>query len=189
MHITITAFEPFGGFSTNSSYIALTKLNDFDIDKILLPVSYPDAYCVLKETIKECDFIILLGMAAKREKVSIEDRAKNLLDFRIPDNNRQIITKRKIAFEEQDTLYTKVDIDKMLKFLNRNEDLVYKSNDAGEYICNYLYFKVLQEFNVPSIFIHIPNYHTDEEFEKLDTILKEIINYIKGEYKWKKFYF
>ena len=28
-----------------------------------------------------------------------------------------------------------------------------------------------------------------EEFEKLDTVLKEIINYIKGEYKWEKFYF
>ena len=100
MKITITAFEPFGGFNTNSSYVALSKLSNLAIDKIVLPVSYPDAYVTLKETIKETNFIILLGMAAKREKVSIEVRAKNLLDFRIPDNNQQIITKRKDAIKE-----------------------------------------------------------------------------------------
>ena len=91
MKITITAFEPFGGFNTNSSYIALSKLNDLNIDRIILPVSYPDAYVVLKESIQETDFIILLGMASKRDKISIEERAKNLLEFKIPDNNNQII--------------------------------------------------------------------------------------------------
>ena len=183
MKIIMTCFEPFGGFTTNSSYEALKRLSNLDIDKIILPVSYPDAYVVLRQLIKKPDFIILLGMAAKREKISIEDRAKNLLDFKIPDNQCQIIKQRKIADEEQDILYSKVDIDKMICYLNKNEDLVYKSNDAGSYICNYIYFKVLQKFDTPSIFIHIPNYQTDEDFKKLEVFLKELINYVKGEYK------
>jgi len=189
MKILMTCFEPFGGFTSNSSYEALKRLNNLEIDIINLPVSYPDAYVVFRQLIKEPDFIILLGMAATRERISIEDRAKNLLDFKIPDNHHQIIKQRKIADEEQDILYSKVDIDKMICYLNKNEDLVYKSNDAGSYICNYIYFKVLQMFDTPSIFIHIPNYQTDEDFEKLEVFLKELINYVKGECKWKKFYF
>lgn len=183
MNILVTAFEPFGNFNTNSSYKALNNLNNKDISKLVLPVSYPDAYSVLKENFRNHNFIILLGMAAKREKISIEERAKNILEFKIPDNNAQLITNKIIDENQPDYMYSKVDIDKMLEFLNKDEDLVYKSCDAGTFICNYLYFKVLQEFDVPSIFIHIPNYQTDEEFKKLDTLLKEIINYIKGEYK------
>lgn len=179
MKITITAFEPFGGFSTNSSYIALSKLNNLDVDRIFLPVSYPDAFVTLKETIKESNFIVLLGMAAKREKISIEERAKNILEFKIPDNNNQIITNRLIDENAPEFIYSKIDIDNLISYLNLDNELVYKSSDAGSYICNYLYFKVLREFNIPSIFIHIPNYQTDEEFKQLDVFLNKLINYIK----------
>ena len=180
MRIVITAFEPFGEFDTNSSYLALERLNYLDIERVVLPVSYPDAYVVLREIVKECDFIILLGMAASRTKISIEERAKNLLEFKIPDNNRQIITNRLISDEADEFLYSKVDIDNLINYLNKEFDL-YKSNDAGTYICNYLYFKVLQTYDAPSIFIHLPNYKTQDDYKKLDTFFNKLINYIKGE--------
>lgn len=180
MRIVITAFEPFGEFDTNSSYLALERLNYLDIERVVLPVSYPDAYVVLREIVKECDFIILLGMAASRNKISIEERAKNLLEFKIPDNNRQIITNTLISYEADEFLYSKVDIDNLINYLNKDFDL-YKSNDAGTYICNYLYFKVLQTYDAPSIFIHLPNYKTQDDFKKLDTFFNKLINYIKGE--------
>lgn len=181
MRIVITAFEPFGGFDTNSSYLALDRLNYLDIERVVLPVSYPDAYVVLREIVKECDFIILLGMAASRNKISIEERAKNLLEFKIPDNHHQIIKNRLISDDADEYLYSKVDIDKMINYLNHDDDIVYKSNDAGTYICNYLYFKVLQTYNVPSIFIHLPNYKTQDDYKKLDIFFKKLINYVKGE--------
>lgn len=181
MRIVVTAFEPFGGFDTNSSYLALDRLNYLDIERVVLPVSYPDAYVVLREIVKECDFIILLGMAASRTKISIEERAKNLLEFKIPDNHHQIINNRLISDDADEYLYSKVDINKMINYLNQDDDIVYKSNDAGTYICNYLYFKVLQTYNVPSIFIHLPNYKTQDDYEKLDIFFNKLINYIKGE--------
>ncbi len=180
MRIVITAFEPFGGFDTNSSYLALERLNNLDIERVVLPVSYPDAYVVLRQIVKECNFIILLGMAASRNKISIEERAKNLLEFKIPDNNHQIITNRLISDEAPEYLYSKVNIDNLISYFNKDFDL-YKSNDAGTYICNYLYFKVLQTYDAPSIFIHLPKYETQEDYIKLDTFLNKLINYIKGE--------
>ncbi len=181
MRIVVTAFEPFGGFDTNSSYLALDRLNYLDIERVVLPVSYPDAYVVLKELVKECDFIILLGMAASRTKISIEERAKNLLEFKIPDNHHQIIKNRLISDDADEYLYSKVDINKMINYLNQDGDIVYKSNDAGTYICNYLYFKVLQTYDVPSIFIHLPNYKTQDDYEKLDIFFNKLINYLRGE--------
>ena len=49
MKILMTCFGAFGGFTTNSTELALSKLNYLDIDRINLPVSYPDAYVVLKQ--------------------------------------------------------------------------------------------------------------------------------------------
>ena len=95
MRITVTAFEPFGGLKTNSSFIALSQLDD-DIDKIILPVSYPDAYIHLKNNLKESNFIIMLGMAASRNIITIEERAKNILEFKIPDNSGQVLSNKMI---------------------------------------------------------------------------------------------
>ena len=118
MKILMTCFGAFGGFTTNSTELALSKLNYLDIDRINLPVSYPDAYVVLKQLMKECDFIIMLGMAASRDKISIEERAKNSLEFKIPDNNRQIITNRLISDEGPEYIYSKVDIDNLITILS-----------------------------------------------------------------------
>ena len=120
-------------------------------------------------------------MAASRTKISIEERAKNLLEFKIPDNHHQIINNRLISDDADEYLYSKVDINKMINYLNQDDDIVYKSNDAGTYICNYLYFKVLQTYNAPCIFIHLPNYKTQDDYEKLDIFFNKLINYIKGE--------
>ncbi len=183
MRITVTAFEPFGGFTTNSSFQGLKDLHDGTIDKIFLPVAYPDAFNIFKQEVKNTDFIILLGMAAKRKLISFEFQAKNILSFKIPDNKNNLITNRKIDESKPDVLTTLVDIDKLINYFNKNEEIVYKSTDAGEYICNYLYFEVLNNYNIPSIFIHIPNYDTKEEFKFLNEFLVKLINYIKGEEK------
>ena len=183
MRITVTAFEPFGGLKTNSSFIALSQL-DGDIDKIILPVSYPDAYIHLKNNLKESNFIIMLGMAASRNIITIEERAKNILEFKIPDNSGQVLSNKKIDDTIEEYLYSQINIDELINYLDTN--LVTKSTDAGTFICNYLYFSVLKDYSIPSIFIHIPNYQTKEEFEILHNILNKIINHIKGVLLWKK---
>ena len=178
MRITVTAFEPFGGFNTNSSFTAISQLDD-SIDKLILPVSYPDAYIYLKEHLKESDLIILLGMAASRKTISLEERARNILEFKIPDNSGKVLSNIPIDDTKDEYLYSQINIDKLINELN--SDIVTKSNDAGTFICNYLYFSVLKDYQIPSIFIHIPNYQTEDEFKTLNNILNKIINHLKGE--------
>ena len=78
----------------------------------------------------------------------------------------------------EEYLYSQINVDELINYLDTN--LVTKSTDAGTFICNYLYFSVLKDYSIPSIFIHIPNYQTKEEFEILHNILNKIINHIKG---------
>ena len=145
MRITVTAFEPFGGFNTNSSFTAISQLDD-SIDKLILPVSYPEAYIYLKEHLKESDLIILLGMAASRKTISLEERAKNILEFKIPDNSGLILSNTTIDDTKDEYLYSQINIDKLINELN--SDIVTKSNDAGTFICNYLYFSVLKDYQI-----------------------------------------
>lgn len=182
MQLIITAFEPFGGFETNSSYTCLNRINDDSIIKIVLPVSYPDAYETLRPYVTDTTFVILLGMAANRKKISIEERAKNILSFKTPDNLGNIITNKKIDDSDIEHLYSAVNIDKLIKNINKEKEIVYKSNDAGEFICNFLYYKVLKEHHIPSLFIHIPNYQTENEYKDLDEFINKLIKYIKGVY-------
>ena len=180
MQIIMTAFEPFGNFTINSSYKGLQNLESDFVTKVVLPVSYPDAYMKLKPFIKNNDFIVLLGMAANRKMISIEERAKNILSFRIPDNNGNIIKDQPIDADKDEYLYSKVDIDSLINSLNQSKEICYKSTDAGEYICNYLYFEVLNNHSNQCIFVHIPNYQTDDEYIHLNDFLLKLINYIKN---------
>ncbi len=182
MRLIITAFEPFGGFETNSSLVCLNRINDDSIIKIVLPVSFPDAYETLKPSIKDCDFIILLGMAANRKMISIEERAKNILSFKIPDNSGNTISNKPIDDSQKEYIYSTVNIDKLIAYINKEKMIIYKSSDAGEFICNFLYYKVLNEHPIPSLFIHIPNYQTENEYKELENFMNKLIEYIKGEY-------
>ena len=178
MQIIMTAFEPFGEFKNNSSYEGLNNLVSNNVTKIVLPVAYPDAYLKLKPFIKDDNFIILLGMAANRKMISIEERAKNILSFRIPDNNGNMINNQPIDINQKEYLYSKVDIDSLIKKINQSQESCYKSSDAGEYICNYLYFEVLNNHSNHCIFIHIPNYQRVDEYNYLYDFLIILINYI-----------
>lgn len=182
MRILFTAFVPFGNISINTSEITLNKLSMPNIYKLLLPVTIDESFKVLDEFLKEypVDLIILLGMAAKRKTITIEERAINLLDFNIPDNNGIIINNKKIINNENDFLYSSLNIEKIVNNLNNKNFNVAKSSDAGKYICNYIYFMTLHKYkDIPTMFIHIPLFNDEINEETTSNALNEIIDFIK----------
>lgn len=181
MKIVMTAFEIFGSFNKNSSFIALNKIDNPLVYKLVLPVSYPDAFDKLKKELTfKPDIFILLGMAANRNVVTIEEKAINELNFSIPDNNNLTIKEKLICNEGNKYIYSKVNIDELITYLNDLNFECEKSTDAGKYICNYLYYEVLNNYNVPAIFVHIPMYETIDQYNELDKLLNSIIIYFKN---------
>ena len=186
MKILITAFEPFENINTNSSLEVLKniKIKNDNITKIILPVKLNTSFNILKEEIKKFnpDIIILTGQASKRNKISIEKIAKNKISKKTSiedevDLNNQIIIDNNISF-----LYSKFPVEEAFNKLSKLNIPVEISEDAGEYICNSLYFKTMNYYPyIPSVFIHFPLYKNqvnNEGIEKEVLIkgLEEIIN-------------
>lgn len=90
MKLLITAFEPFMGLNTNSSYEVVKGLKQkSNITKIFLPVKLHESFSILKKHIDEVnpDIIILCGQAASRSKISIETKARNVLGRSIDESD------------------------------------------------------------------------------------------------------
>lgn len=157
--ILITAFDPFANDLTNSSLEVLKNLNR-TVTKLELPTIYNEAFLKIKPHLNY-DYIIMLGQAGNRMKLSLERFAQNLDDSSTSDNkntikiNQQIITDKNLMYQ------TNIDIDKLYTLINEKNIPVEISNYAGNFVCNNTYYLILNEIyknNLPlkALFIHIP---------------------------------
>ncbi len=89
----VTAFEPFGGATTNSSLIVAEALRSRFSQVLVhapLPVGFDSAWGSLKETLVQhpnVEGVLALGEAGGRTRIGLERVALNWNDARIADNN------------------------------------------------------------------------------------------------------
>lgn len=154
MKVLISAFKPFNKANNNYSYEVLKKINN--VDKALIDVVYDECFVELtnKFNLDSYDLIIALGEARSRMILTLEENAKNISSCSIPDN-RGNFKKDERILDNDDALYTKVDINKV-------KDLVEFSSDAGKFVCNNLYYHLLNYNPYKTLFIHVPNCLDDE---------------------------
>ena len=185
MKILLTAFEAFNNDTINPSEEILNNIQDNELLKILLPVSYERAKLELLNVIRKekVDFVLSLGYASTREEISVENRAFNELKAGIKDNDGIFKNGEKIDNNGHDYLYTNIDIKRIINALSKYH--LYESNDAGRFICNEVYYLSLKEMKCNALFIHIPPLDTMKENGKsisfLTSAIKELIKLLKGE--------
>lgn len=169
MKVLVSGFEAFGEREMNptSLLVAALKRNEIPVpdgmtvDQILLPVTFSEAFEVLQERIDEFnpDVVMSLGLASKRGTIDLETTALNRIHAEIPDN---------LGLRPQNTLINPAGPPCYLSTLPLQgfEGAlvsagipVKSSNSAGEYVCNYLFYR-LMETNQDSLrlcgFIHFP---------------------------------
>lgn len=186
-NIIVTAFEPFNGRNTNTSLEVLKNLNSHVIKRVI-PVSWHRARIDLSMLFGiGPDIIILCGEAGGREKIALEEKAVNLMDAKIPDNDGVIMENQKI-YDSVDELSSNIDCLDIFNKVNEKigKDLVYVSNDAGKYLCNMIYYHTLSivygnTFSTKVVFVHLPVSNKEEDIKinypkTLDLIIEEIKN-------------
>ena len=125
--------------------------------------------------------ILSIGVADNRKVNTLEIRGKNYIYDRIVN--------KKINENKPEFYFSKTPIKYIIKAIQgfNNSECKF-SNDAGEYLCNYIYFttlnKCFDEKNMCSFFLHVPllNNYSMEKQEKFFRNFIEIMEslYIKG---------
>lgn len=177
--VLVTGFEPFGNHKVNvSGEIAAdldgARVRGHQIQSLVLPVDCEGSTTVSRLLdSEEFAAIIHLGIAENSQNPRIEIRAKDILDFRIPDNSgRQILN---TPISGQGDLFSTVkpeDWDVV-----RMTDSPIISEDAGEYICNETLYHTLLKIkdNTPCFFLHLPLQQPDAKglvLECIDRMLR-----------------
>ena len=169
MRILITGFEPFGGYTENSSWVvakevATQKYIGVDIAMELMPVSFSRVATVLKEAVDKHnpDLIIMLGQSGNSDKIRLERIAINMMDAQKADNDGYIPDEEPINHKTPAALFTNTDIKLLHNAISEQGIPVKLSNSCGLYVCNRIYYEALmlcnERKNMKAIFVHLPLY-------------------------------
>ena len=131
-----------------------------------------------KLSIEKYDFILMYGLASRRNAVSLERVAINWIESQIADNSGRLIKAEPIEPQSPPAFINRMKLEDCVSRLNQNkwagDPLEFKiSHSAGAYLCNYLYYKVFQR-NPRCLFVHLPLGHDPERLENL-SLLNQIL--------------
>ncbi len=169
MKVLISGFEPFGEEEVNPTAEVISSLvakeikipHGLMVDQVLLPVTFKDSFRVLEAKINEFnpDVVICLGVASKRSTIDLESMAVNTIHTTIPDNNGMKLENEVITAGGPHQYLSTLPLQGIEGALQKAGLPVSGSTDAGTYVCNYVFYK-LMETNQDTFrlcgFIHVP---------------------------------
>ncbi|MCF6228028.1 MAG: pyroglutamyl-peptidase I [Planctomycetes bacterium] len=170
--LLLTGFEPFGDWQSNPSFDALKFAADaglFDAPDLAveiaeIPVDYNRVFDTVErlvESVKPAAIVhfgLHSGLARGRDVIYIETTARNRNGASKPDNAGIQRDAGVILANEPATIATTLPASALCNALSRAGFSVETSDDAGGYLCNFLFFRTLSAFGeqFPCGFIHVP---------------------------------
>ena len=163
--ILVTAFEPFGGETINASWEAARAIEGWRCGGAVVSTrQLPCAYgaCV-GEFVKAFErlrpsVVVMTGQAAARGMVCIERTARLGASAAARDNRGAL---GPVASAGTARLQTTASVGAVVRVIREAGVPVRVSTDAGDYVCNHLYYGALHHLAhaspaTPAIFIHLP---------------------------------
>jgi pyroglutamyl-peptidase len=106
------------------------------------------------------DVVLIFGLAARRRQISVETRARNALSPRFPDANGLRPARTVITPGGPRALIGNAPFNRLVGAARTGKVPVALSRDAGRYLCNYAYWRALEQARNgrPLVqFVHIPS--------------------------------
>jgi len=186
MRILITSFGPFNNFKVNPSNQAMKllreKMTDFEAQHTLywceLGVSYDEVLLFEKEFSGiHLDLVLHLGVATNDSLMRLEIQAKNQRQGK--DVNGLDPTTDSII-ENQSDIKTGINIQILENICSKHPSIVRISNDAGAYLCNYIYYLSLSSnlANRNALFIHIADTQNNSNAVSLEDQVMVILDLV-----------
>lgn len=168
MRILLAGFGPFPGAPVNPSAAlarALARrrrpaLAGLDRTVHVFPTNYAAVDRDVPRLLAEKpDIVLIFGLAARRHHLSIETRARNAVSPLFPDASGRNTSSGLIEHGGPAALIGRAPFYRLLGAMRAGAVPVRLSRDAGRYLCNYAYWRALEQSpqGRPLVqFVHIP---------------------------------
>lgn len=162
--VLLTAFEPFGGAPDNPSWEAIKDYEGKTIAGHLvrtarLPVVYDEMAKPLDAAIDAAKPAAVISFGQGREIIDVERTARNAYHPRKPpDNAGRPPPRERIVEGGADAIPTGLPVDAILKSLHEGKIAARDSSDAGGYLCNECFYRLVAREGGPRRrgFVHVP---------------------------------
>lgn len=166
--LVIAGFGPFPGQRVNPAEIVVKRLEKarsvfalagIDLHTAILPVERMALSPTLSRLFARTspDAVLLLGVAGRRRRLTIETLARNRASILKPDAAKQRPFCRLLVHGGPDVLPAAGAAPRLAALARRNGVPASLSHDAGDYLCNEsLYLTLLMDR--PACFVHLPNW-------------------------------
>lgn len=166
--VLLAAFEPFDQDVDNPAWEAVRPLDGEDIQgrrvvAACLPVVFGESLARLRRLVDELapELVIAVGLAASRDRLSLERIAINVDDARIPDNAGACPIDRPVVDDGPAAYFSNLPIKAMHAALRDAGIPAGISQTAGTYVCNHVFYGLMhalrQRPGVRGGFIHVPH--------------------------------
>ena len=185
--ILVTGFGPFGEHTVNASWVAVGELTQiwdqrapewksYTLSTHEVPVVYSYVEGSLPKIYEErtpC-LCVHVGVASPYNVVMLERCGHNQA-YKHPDvsGNRPITGC--CVKDGPEAISTRFDLDSACKALSGNAVEFRISNDAGRYLCDFIYYKSLHMDKCPVVFVHVPPLNQPYSGEQLGRALKDLL--------------
>lgn len=167
MKILVTGFEPFGGELINPSWEAVRRLDshtdDVVIEPLLVPTTYADSIKTVTAAIDRLHpaAVIMVGQAGGRAELSVERVAVNCDDAPAPDNAGVVHEDVTIVAQGAAAYLATLPVKQIVAALHDAGLPAVISNTAGLFVCNHLFYGVLNYIATHGLqtragFVHVP---------------------------------
>ena len=171
--LLLTYFGPFEGVPINPSQAVAFGAQEalaisaphLTVEVHELPVEFTESSRVLGNLLERIkpELAISLGVAAGRDKVSLERVAINLDSARIPDNAGAQLIDQPIRGDGPDAYFSTLPTRAIFEQLTAQQLPVELSYTAGTFVCNHVFYELMHATKgaIPAGFIHIPLTHVE----------------------------
>ena len=167
MTILVTGFEPFGGEPINPSWQAVRRLNSKTDVALIEPLLVPTTYANSIETVTAAidrfhpSVVLMVGQAGGRAELSIERVAVNCDDAQAPDNAGVLREDAPIVARGPAAYLATLPLKQIVTKLRGAGFPAAISNTAGLFVCNHLFYGVLNYIVAHGLetragFVHVP---------------------------------
>lgn len=165
MPLLLTGFTPFGSHATNSSQAVVESFaaEAGGLDTAVLRTEYEFAGDEIVRLIREKRpvAVVCLGMNERSGQVRLEAVARNWDNCPRPDNAGILREGQRIVEGAPGTYPSTLPLRRLADRLEREAIESAISEDAGNYLCNHVFFRACHEnavngHGVPCGFIHLP---------------------------------